>query len=64
MDPGGTVAGQSASEADVTTLPTAGDGGLGPSLPMRPMTASIIILLVGGGSWALYYGMREATAED
>jgi len=28
------------------------------------MTATVIILLVGAGSWALYYGLREATAED
>jgi hypothetical protein len=48
----------------VTSLPSAGDGGAGPPIPWRPVTATVIILLVGAGSWVLYYGLREATAED
>jgi hypothetical protein len=63
-NPGGAVQGQSASESDVTSLPSAGDGGEGAPVPLRPMTAVVIILLVGAGSWALYYGLREATAEN
>jgi hypothetical protein len=58
------VRGQSSSQGAVTSLPSAGDGGSGPPLPWRPITATAIILLVGAGSWVLYYGLREATAED
>ena len=63
-DPGGAVRGQSSSQGGVTSLPSAGDGGAGPPIPWRPVTATVIILLVGAGSWVLYYGLREATAED
>jgi hypothetical protein len=63
-DPGGAVRGQSSSQGGVTSLPSAGDGGTGPPIPWRPVTAVVIILLVGAGSWVLYYGLREATAED
>jgi uncharacterized membrane protein len=62
--PAGAVRGQSASQGGVTGLPSAGDGGAGPPIPWRPVTAVVIILLVGAGSWVLYYGLREATAED
>jgi hypothetical protein len=62
--PGGAVQGQSSSQGGVTSLPSAGDGGAGPPIPWRPVTATVIILLVGAGSWVLYYGLREATAED
>jgi len=58
------VQGQGASQGSVTGLPSAGDGGAGPAIPWRPVTASVIILLVAAGSWVLYYGLREATAED
>jgi hypothetical protein len=63
-DPPGGVQGQSASPTGVTSLPSAGDGSSGPPIPWRPVTATVIILLVGAGSWVLYYGLREATAED
>jgi hypothetical protein len=63
-DPGGAVQGQSSSQGTVTSLPSAGDGGAGPPIPWRPVTATVIILLVGAGSWVLYYGLREVTAED
>jgi hypothetical protein len=43
---------------------TAGDGGAGAPIPWKPVSATVIILLVGAGSWVLYYGLREATAED
>jgi len=62
--PAGGVQGQSASPTGVTSLPSAGDGSTGPPIPWRPVTATVIILLVGAGSWVLYYGLREATAED
>jgi hypothetical protein len=62
--PAGAVQSQSAPPAGVTTLPSAGDGGVGPAIPWRPVTATVVILLVGAGGWVLYYGMREATAED
>jgi len=63
-NPGGAVQGQSSAQGGVTSLPSAGDGGAGPPIPWRPVTATVIILLVGAGSWVLYYGLREATAED
>jgi hypothetical protein len=63
-DPAGAVQGQSSSQGGVTGLPAAGDGATGPPIPWRPVTATVIILLVGAGSWVLYYGLREATAED
>jgi len=62
--PGGAVRGQSSSQGGVTSLPSAGDGGTGSPIPWRPVTVAVIILLVGAGSWVLYYGLREATAED
>jgi hypothetical protein len=62
--PAGAVQGQSSSQGGVTSLPSAGDGGKGPPIPWRPVMAATIILLVGAGSWVLYYGLREATAED
>jgi hypothetical protein len=62
--PGGAVQGQASAQGGVTSLPSAGDGGAGPPIPWRPVTATVIILLVGAGSWVLYYGLREATAED
>jgi hypothetical protein len=63
-DPAGAVRGQGSSQGGATSLPLAGDGGTGPPIPWRPVTATVIILLVGAGSWVLYYGLREATAED
>jgi hypothetical protein len=63
-DPAGAVSGQASSQGGVTSLPSAGDGGAGPPIPWRPVTATVIILLVGAGSWVLYYGLRESTAED
>jgi uncharacterized membrane protein len=63
-DPAGAVRGQASSQGGATSLPLAGDGGTGPPIPWRPVTATVIILLVGAGSWVLYYGLREATAED
>jgi len=63
-NPGGAVQSQSAPQSGVTTLPTAGDGGAGAPIPWKPVSATVIILLVGAGSWVLYYGLREATAED
>jgi hypothetical protein len=63
-NPAGAVQSQSAAQNTVTTLPTAGDGGVGGPVPWKPVSATVIILLVGAGSWVLYYGLREATAED
>jgi hypothetical protein len=62
--PAAVVQSQSSGQSGVTTLPTAGDGGAGAPLPWKPVSATVIILLVGAGSWVLYYGLREATAED
>jgi len=62
--PAGAVQSQSAPQADVTTLPSAGFGDQGSPIPWKPFTATVVILLVGAGSWVLYYGLREATAED
>jgi hypothetical protein len=33
-------------------------------VPWSSVTAAGIILLVGAGSWVLYYGLREATPGD
>jgi len=63
-DPPGAVQGQASSQGGVSSLPSAGDGSTAPLIPWRPVTATVIILLVGAGSWVLYYGLREATAED
>ncbi len=51
----------SSSEASLSGLPAAGDGGEGPLVPWRPLTAAAVIVLAGGGSWAFYYLMRGAT---
>jgi hypothetical protein len=62
--PAAAVQSQSSSPTDVTGLPKAGDGGTSPLVPWGSMTAAVIILLVGAGSWVLYYGLKEATPGD
>lgn len=51
----------SSSEAGLSGLPAAGDGGEGPLVPWRPLMAAAVIVLAGGGSWAFYYLTRGAT---
>jgi hypothetical protein len=62
--PAAAVQSQSSSPTGVTGLPKAGDGGTGPLLPWGSITVTVIILLMGAGSWVLYYGLREATPGD
>ncbi len=62
--PAAAVQSQSSSPTGVTGLPKAGDGGTGPLVPWGSMSAAVIIVLVGAGSWVLYYGLREATPGD
>jgi hypothetical protein len=61
LDPGGATGTPSSSEAGLSGLPAAGNGGQGPLVPWRPLVAAAVIVLAGGGSWAFYYLTRGAT---
>jgi hypothetical protein len=63
-DPAGAAEPPSSSQAGVSGLPSAGEGGSGPLTPWRPLMAAAVIVLAGGGSWAFYYLTRGATPAE
>jgi hypothetical protein len=62
-DPSSTQA-VSPAESDISSLPSAGDGGQGPLVPWRGLMGAAVIVLASGGSWAFYYLTRGATPRE